>query len=120
MSPNTICVYLIIIVLTYIYTHHIVKKYGDIISNSPEYDLLGRYKCVPQTPGCEDQHIDYWIGVRFLVFMLIGISNPHAHTDTLKLIMLSQAYAYAKNVKGKYILNPIAMILGYSTGSILC
>jgi hypothetical protein len=112
--------YILIIVFAYIYIHHVVDQYGDVITESPKFDLLGEYKCTPQFAGCEDQYIDGWALSRILAFMLVGFANPHSHYNMLAVSVLVQAYAYAHNSAGRHILNPTLTMVGYSIGSLMC
>lgn len=114
------CAYLLIVVFVYIYTHHIIDNYGDIIGNFPKIDVFGNYKCTINFPGCEDQYIDGWGISRMFVFMLVGLVNPHAHYNILVVSMFSHAYAYSHKYKGRLLLNPILAMTGYSIGSALC
>lgn len=112
--------YLLIIVFAYIYIHHVVDQYGDVITEAPKFDLLGEYKCTPKFAGCEDQYIDGWAVSRILAFMLVGFANPRSHYNMLAVAVLVQAYAYAHNNEGRHILNPTLTMLGYSIGSWMC
>jgi hypothetical protein len=117
---RTAAAYIIIIVFAYIYTHHIVDKHGDIITDAPSFDILGNYKCAVDFPGCESQYIDGWGISRVFAYMFIGIINPHSHTNMFTTAVLVQAYSYAHNNKGRHLLNPLLMITGYSIGSAMC
>lgn len=112
--------YLMIIVFAYIYIHHVVNNYGDIIEKVPKYDLLGKYKCVPDFPGCGNQYIDGWAIARVLAYVLVGIANPHSHVKTLAVAVMVQAYAYTHNSVGRHVLNPVLTMVGYSIGSMMC
>lgn len=112
--------YLLIIVFTYIYIHHIVDQYGDVITEAPKFDLLGEYKCMPEFAGCEDQYIDGWAVSRILAFVVVGCMNPHSHYNMMTVAVLVQAYAYAHDNASRHILNPVLTMVGYSIGSLLC
>lgn len=112
--------YMIIILFTYIYVQYIVENYGDILTESVSYDILGEYKCVPKFEGCEDQYIDGWSIARIIVFIMVGIANPHSHYNMLGVAVFAQLYSYINNNTSRHIMNPVLTMLGYSIGSFMC
>lgn len=112
--------YLILIILLYIYTYYVLDNYGDVISKSPAWDVMGKYKCAIKFEGCEKQYLGGWGVVRVLAFVLIGFVSPHAHVNMIVFSSLFQLYAMGWGHKDKHVLNPILNIVGYSLGSAMC
>lgn len=120
IPSRIIIAYLLIITFVYVYTHHIITNYSDVISDIPQVDVFGKYKCIIEFDGCEDQALDGWSVTRIIAFMVIGYANPHSHLNTLLAATLIQMWAYSWNRSGKHILDPVLTMIGYSIGSALC
>ena len=115
-----VCAYGLVIVITYIYMNIIVDNYGDVIEDAPQYDIMGKSKCIVNYDGCDNQMIDGWSISRLFIFMLIGYINPHQHGFMALYTVLVQSWIIANNIPSKHVLNPILTMSGYSLGSAMC
>jgi hypothetical protein len=116
---NIIILYVVIIFMTYIYYHCVIDNYGDIISKGPVYDVLGDKKCIIKYKNCNNQVIDGWLIVKFLIYGTIGYLRPHLHGKLITFSILKQLFLYSKKTPYKYILNPLTVIAGYSSGALI-
>lgn len=115
-----VCAYGLVILITYIYMSIIVDHYGDVIGDTPQYDVMGKSKCIIDYNGCDNQTLDGWGISRLFIFMLIGYINPHQHSFMLMYTVLVQSWSIANNIPSKHLLNPVLTMSGYSLGSAMC
>lgn len=116
---NIITFYIVIICMTYVYYHYVIDIHGDFISNGPKYDVLGDKKCIIDYETCNDQVIDGWLIVKFLIYGMIGYLRPQLHSKIIAFSILKQLFLYSKKIQYKYLLEPLVIISGYSTGALI-
>lgn len=121
MSPEGkyFVVYCIVIALAYIYFFHIEPNHGDIISKAPSVDILGDAKCIVNYKGCEHEKIDGWIGVRMLIFSIIGMAFPGKHLFVFNRSALAEFLKLSMRYPARPVINPLVSLIGYWVGSSL-